>query len=86
MTEALKPRYRSNFAGVIAALKVLASIHELNDANDRRIELGQEIRRITREADELVGARRSVSQGAPSVAADLADAITPLGGDPSPAE
>jgi hypothetical protein len=52
-TEELKPRYRSNFAGAIAAQKVLAYISELDAANDRRLELGQEIIRINKEADEL---------------------------------
>jgi hypothetical protein len=50
---ALKPRYRSNFAGAIAAQKVIAYVSELNAANDRRIELGQEIIRINKEADNL---------------------------------
>jgi hypothetical protein len=53
ITEALKPRYRSNFAGAIAAQKVLAYIQELGAANDRRIELGAEITRINEEADNL---------------------------------
>jgi hypothetical protein len=53
MSEELKSRYRSNFAGAIAAQKVLAYIDELNDADDRRVELGKEIIRINKEADEL---------------------------------
>jgi hypothetical protein len=53
MTEELKPRYRSNFAGAIAAQKVLAYIQELDAANDRRIELGTEIMRLNKEANEL---------------------------------
>jgi hypothetical protein len=54
MTEELKPRYRSNFAGAIAAQKVLAYIDELGAANDRRIELGKEIIRLNEEANKLV--------------------------------
>ena len=53
MTPAQKPRYRSNFAGAIAAQKVLAYIDELDAANDRRIELDHEITRINEEANEL---------------------------------
>jgi hypothetical protein len=63
MTPALKPRYRSNFAGAIAAQKVIAYVSELNAANDRRIELGQEIIRINKEADNL---ERAEPEKAPS--------------------
>ncbi len=53
ITPELKPRYRSNFSGAIAAQKVLAYINELHAANDRRIELYHEINRIKKDADEL---------------------------------
>jgi hypothetical protein len=53
MTEELKPRFRSNFAGAIAAQKVLAYISELDDANKRRVELGKEIMRLNAEASAL---------------------------------
>jgi hypothetical protein len=53
MTPELKPRYRSNFAGAIAAQKVLAYISELDDANERRVELGKEIMRLNAEANAL---------------------------------
>lgn len=53
MTDDLKPRFRSNFAGAIAAQKVMAYVQELHDANMRRIELFHEINRIKGEADAI---------------------------------
>jgi hypothetical protein len=53
ITKEQKPRFRSNFAGAIAAQEVLAYVSELHNANDQRIELFHEINRIKAEADAI---------------------------------
>jgi hypothetical protein len=53
MTEDLKPRFRSNFAGAIAAQKVIAYLDELNSANELWRDLGEKIMRLNAEANTL---------------------------------
>jgi hypothetical protein len=47
MPEAMKPRYRSNFAGAIAAQRAISYLVELREANDKRLELGRQIFELT---------------------------------------